>query len=96
MTYELEERVNIIETDLIGFRASFQRWSADHNQLHNNADARLNMLLEELQSHNHNHHSRASTIKQSGWVALMVTTAAVFAELAGLLDLVRQLPLPFL
>lgn len=95
MTDELTGRVNHLRSEFESLRSSFWSWTRDHGRFHINTDERLNILLRELRSHNHNHHSRASTIKQSGWVALMVTTAAVFAELAGLLDLVRQLPLPF-
>lgn len=95
MTDELPARLDHLRSDFESLRSSYWAWIRDHGRAHINTDARLNILLEELQSHNHNHHGRVSTIKQSGWVALMVTAAAVFAELAGLLDLVRQLPLPF-
>lgn len=95
MVDELTGRVSLLRSDFEHLRSDYHSWTRDHNRSHNNTDERLNIVLEELQSHNHNHHGRVSQLKQSGWVALIVTAAALVAELAGFLDLVRGLPLPF-
>lgn len=91
----LTGRVDRLRADFWSLRSDYQGWTRDHNRSHNNTDERLNLLLKELRDHGHNHHGRVSQIKQGGWVALMVTAAALAAELVGLLDLLRGFSFPF-
>lgn len=92
---ELTGRVNHLRADFERLRSDYSKWTGDHTRSHNNTDERLNILLDELRDHGHNHHGRVSQIKQGGWVALMVTAAALAAELAGVLDLLRGFSFPF-
>jgi len=56
-------------------------WTHTHDEEHVNEDKRMNLLLTQLTEHDTNHHGRASTIKQSGWVAGALTIVYVVAEL---------------
>ena len=84
-------RLQDVADDVRELKGQFAR----HEERHGDDADMLGRVLDSLKEHTDNHHGTLSNVKQGGWVALLVTAAAVAAELAGLLDLVRGLPLPF-
>ncbi len=58
-----------MKADIEALRA----WTSTHDKAHVADKELLTLLLEELSDHNTNHHGRASTIKQGGWIAAALT-----------------------
>ena len=60
-------------------------WTARHEERHGDDADMLSLVLKDLDLHKTNHHGRASTIKQSGWIAAALTL------LYGIAAAIRQI-----
>ena len=65
--------------------SALKGWAARHEERHGDDADMLALVLNDLDRHTTNHHGRASTIKQGGWVAAALTL------LWGIAELIRQL-----
>lgn len=76
MTRSIEQQLEALDEDV----GHLIDWTHTHDAEHVNEDKRMNLLLAQLAEHDTNHHSRASTIKQGGWVAVTLTIVYAVAE----------------
>ena len=58
-----------------------REWSARHEERHGDDADMLGRVLDSLQNHLANHHSRLSTIKQSSGITAALLMLGAFAEL---------------
>ena len=64
-------------------------WTHDHDERHQLADKRINLVLDllarqtsDLHTHNTNHHSKSTAIKRDGLLVTAVSLLYVLVELA--------------
>ncbi len=76
----MPDKLDSIASDV----SDLKRWTARHEERHGDDANMLNLVLEHLNTHTRNHHSRASEMRRTASIG------AVLAIFAGIAEVIRQ------
>ena len=72
----MPDKLDLIAEDV----AEVKRWTERHERRHANDAEMLGRVLDDLQVHMTNHHSKLSTVKQGGFVGLAISILYALIE----------------
>ncbi len=73
----MPDKLDLIADDV----AEVKRWLERHEERHGDDADMLGRVLDDLQTHLTNHHSRLSTMKQGGYIGTVLALLGAVAEI---------------